>query len=281
MLLKIATLPLLTVINAQLLERSVNNDLVFNYQQCAEPANRFFVNHANQFRNVDLRGENKPQKFVCQFCDAQLFQVVNDICCNVKSRKRRESDTQQFWLGDDLDKRNKTKNSQNFEKTQNSDWVKRECKEGEIDSKSNLDDVLGHLKFKSGEENESNIPKSRKKRENEEKRRTHVSEMDDTCTKNIRSLEYDRNLASDFLGGGSFRDALINGGSGNNGKNRRKYKHTFLQQECCDTMGGDSTCDYQEIGESNLQEECCQEGCVIEEITENCGSWRWDLKEGW
>ena len=80
MLLKIATLPLLTVINAQLLERSVNNDLVFNYQQCAEPANRFFVNHANQFRNVDLRGENKPQKFVCQFCDAQNVIELDEDC---------------------------------------------------------------------------------------------------------------------------------------------------------------------------------------------------------
>ena len=87
-------------------------------------------------------------------------------------------------------------------------------------------------------------------------------------------------MASDFLGGGSFRDTLINGGSGNM-KNRRKYKHTFIQQECCDVMGGDSNCNIAEITESNLQEECCQEGCVIEEITENCGSWRWDIKEGW
>ena len=66
--------PILTIAHAQktLIDRSINNDLVFNYQQCIEPVNRFFVNRQNSgLRNVDLRGENKPQKFVCQFCDAQ------------------------------------------------------------------------------------------------------------------------------------------------------------------------------------------------------------------
>ena len=217
----------------------------------------------------------------------QLFQIVNDVCCHVKSRRRRELDTHQFWIGDQLDK-NITKNSQHFEKT---DWVKRECKEGEVDSAETLNDVLRHLKaggkiggkknVLEGQEFVSNQPKSRQKRENLEKRRTYLSEVPNewTCTRNIRTLE--RSMASDFLGGGaSYRDILVSGGSGKM-KNRRKYKHTFIQQECCDVMGGDSTCDYQEIGETNLQEECCQEGCVIEEITENCGSWRWDRKEGW
>ena len=41
------------------LDRSMSDGLTFNYQQCQEPANRFFVNN---LRNVDLR-ENKPQKY--------------------------------------------------------------------------------------------------------------------------------------------------------------------------------------------------------------------------
>lgn len=57
---------------------------------------------------------------------------------------------------------------------------------------------------------------------------------------------------------------------------RKRRKHTFLVKECC---GDDASCDMNEIHESHLSEECCNEGCRIEEIVEMCGTWRWDYKD--
>jgi len=56
---------------------------------------------------------------------------------------------------------------------------------------------------------------------------------------------------------------------------RKARKHTFLVRECC---GDEAECDQMEIAESHLAEECCNEGCRIEEIVEMCGTWRWDYK---
>lgn len=57
---------------------------------------------------------------------------------------------------------------------------------------------------------------------------------------------------------------------------RKRRKHTFLVKECC---GTEQNCDINEIHESHLSEECCNEGCRIEEIVEMCGTWRWDYKD--
>lgn len=54
--------------------------------------------------------------------------------------------------------------------------------------------------------------------------------------------------------------------------NRAKYRHTYLTDECCTSNGGNTF----EVMQSNLNEECCNEGCRYEEVLENCDSWRWD-----
>ena len=46
----------------------------------------------------------------------------------------------------------------------------------------------------------------------------------------------------------------------------------YLTDECCTSNGGNTF----EVMQSNLNEECCNEGCRYEEVLENCDSWRWD-----
>ena len=67
---------------------------------------------------------------------------------------------------------------------------------------------------------------------------------------------------------------------------RKIYKHTYIQAECCADINApkgsgpnQSDCELKELGQSYLQEECCREGCRLEEIHESCGAWRWDRRE--
>jgi len=95
----------------------------------------------------------------------------------------------------------------------------------------------------------------------------------------VEAMECHPEIAAEFLAtrslGGNF-----------NGKtpNRKHWKHTYLQHECCgmgDINTRQATCEFEEIKQMAIHEECCGEGCRIEEIHESCDSWRWDMFEDW
>ena len=90
-------------------------------------------------------------------------------------------------------------------------------------------------------------------------------------------MECHPEIASQFLAtrslGGNFAGST---------PNKQHFKHTYLQQECCN-MGpsAQTSCEMEEVRQMGIHEECCGEGCQIEEIHESCDSWRWDMKEDW
>lgn len=68
--------------------------------------------------------------------------------------------------------------------------------------------------------------------------------------------------------------------------NKARWKHTFIAAECCDKPFGNDvlaqgSCDNEEVKGMGLSEECCHEGCMIEEVHEGCEAWRWNMKMDW
>lgn len=65
---------------------------------CTEPAHRF---ESSIKRKLDHNQDYpaNPEQWICQFCDNELQQVVNRICCGENQRKRREAQELEFWHG--------------------------------------------------------------------------------------------------------------------------------------------------------------------------------------
>lgn len=187
---------------------------------------------------------NSPEKWLCGFCDADLYNVVQRVCCGEDSRKRREAEVINFWhsLGTSDAAAHP---DQMIKRKMNSD-----C----------LDDIKNKHRITRDTGADTNSTSWYSSIENGGKGRSTVNEILDkiTCSKEN---------ATDFLGSGNKRDRSI-------------WKHTYIQQECCGIGSNGKDCLLDEIQQSYLQEECCGEGCRLEEIHEDCGAWRWDMYEG-
>ena len=58
---------------------------------CAEPQIRFDSTISDKIsHNHDF--PNNPEEWLCGFCDADLFSVVQRVCCGEVGRKRREAE---------------------------------------------------------------------------------------------------------------------------------------------------------------------------------------------
>lgn len=110
-----------------------------------------------------------------------------------------------------------------------------------------------------------NAKRHRSKRDNENKIASTSDEILDIhkCPETInddKALKFLKSIHEKF--GGTDMRSL-----------RKKPRKTYLMKECCGAVDG---CTVNEIYESHLNEECCHEGCMVEEIVEDCGVWRND-----
>lgn len=211
---------------------------------CREPDHRF----ENPLReklphNQDMLDQNK--EWICQFCNDDLMKVVERVCCGETGRKKRETDLENFWSGKSMSPNN---NFNNYAALHPDNIIKQHI---ETDC---LSDLREKHRVKRG-------AWDRTKRIIGKARSTFADKLDEITCKH--------SVSADFLG---FKGKTPNGG---------KYKHTFIQQECCGFGGNpqDGGCDNSEVMNSYLGEECCGEGCRYREILEDCGAWRWDLRE--
>merc|ERR1712048_826406 len=110
-----------------------------------------------------------------------------------------------------------------------------------------------------------NTAHSRTKRDNEKKIASTSDEIADIhkCPETIsddKALKFLKSIHEKY-GGDNMRSL------------RKKPRKTYLMKECCGAQDG---CSPNEIFETHLTEECCHEGCMVEEIVEDCGIWRND-----
>lgn len=231
---------------------------------CTEPAHRFESTIKEKVaHNQDFPWN--PEEWVCEFCDDDLMKIVKRICCGDASRKRREAEELDFWHKASF---------QNHKRISKVEHI--ELHPDRVIQKHLSQDCLDDLVEKHGQtasdthdrmkRNDGALPSTQSARwhqslKNGGKGRSTYEEAIDkiTCSKP---------MADNFLAGkGHDRD-------------RKIWKHTYIQHECCGTgSGGKDNCEIDEIQDSYLQEECCHEGCRLEEIYEDCGAWRWDMKE--
>ena len=124
---------------------------------------------------------------------------------------------------------------------------------------------------------EQKFQKSSKKTENSPKKsiQKHIRTKRAAWDRSIRSGGKGRTTFDEMLDKvscpKSFSSSFLN--VKHHKVNRAKYRHTYIAEECCSTSSG---CNTFEVMQSNLNEECCNEGCRYEEVLENCDSWRWD-----
>jgi len=217
--------------------------------ECTEPEHRFTNTVADKLpHNTEFI--NKPEQWLCQFCDADLMSIVKRVCCGETARKRRETQDIQFWhnisQNSSIKRTHKVEHHLNFHPNV---IIEKQLTEDCLDDK----DKKAHKRVKRGNWDRSI-------RNGGKGRSTYQDKMDEIGCK--------KSISTEFL---NFEG---------NTPNRAKYKHTYIQHECCGVgIGGKDSCDYQEVKSTYLFEECCQEGCRFEEIYEDCGAWRWSLKE--
>jgi len=223
------------LVNAQQVNRDVSA-LWFDAEFCRAPESRNGVQNTPLRSIVPANEDVDPKLAVCEFCDEKLHSVVNEICCSSYARKRRSTETTEFW--------------------------------------QNAPHSAPDSERKTFEFKDCAASKSRQKRENGGPK--IASTIDEILDIHKCPETLDQERAASFLKSvhekyeGTDDDMLMRSGG------RKKRKHTFLVKECC---GTEQDCDMNEIHESHLSEECCNEGCRIEEIVEMCGTWRWDYKD--
>lgn len=200
--------------------------------------------------NKDIPDE--PEKWRCEWCEEKLYAITRRICCGVHGRKRREAATQSFWFGDEI------KGHQQVTEEQEKALVEHIAFHREADD--------GCKKQKPGDTDhldkhiEAVAPMKTQPRKKRGVLNQYLAEPIRRSTlKEINEIIECPKRAKGFL-------------VGTKKYNRPGYHHTSVHNECC----GSSTCDLAEIKQSYLQEECCGEGCRVEEIYESCHSWKWD-----
>ena len=244
---------------------------------CIEPGKRFLSKIQHKItHNTDIK--DTPEKWVCQFCGSKLMALVKKICCGENFRKRREIEEQDFWLKATLQEDKRISPSpDSFEVEESADdklgddlLSQNENHPQNIMRKQVHSDCMHDLQHKNTADL-SKIPKnSRKKRSSNDNSDWAKSIRNGSkgrkTVKEIANIECNKASANLFLNNapGATPD-------------RSQYRHTFIQRECCG-IWHNKKCDQAELDGSNLQEECCGEGCMYEEIQENCDSWRWNKK---
>lgn len=234
---------------------------LFGNTECTEPADRFkddvpqdLVVHNDLFAS-------EPEKWVCEFCQENLFNVVNKVCCGHNVRKRREAEQMDFWFHEKI---NSSAGGEHTKGGIKLHFEAPECKDDKPAAETSNTEQLS--------ENEKLLQEivapshSRKRRAAWDRSIRKGGKGRSTFTEMLDNIKCPKSFSSDFLGLTHHK------------LNRAKYRHTFITQECCSDADGSSECTQFEINQTNLNEECCNEGCRYEEILENCGSWRWDEK---
>ena len=90
--------------------RTLEKNDIFGETSCTEPSHRFSDEVPNGLLQHNNQLVSTPKQWVCEFCDVNLYQVVQKVCCGVSSRKRRDANTMDFWFHDEIkeEKGNKT-----------------------------------------------------------------------------------------------------------------------------------------------------------------------------
>lgn len=317
--------------------RGLRAGQLFGQIKCSEPDHRFESTLANKLsHNSDNRLE--PEKWHCQFCDADLFNLVHNICCGEKSRVRREADENAFWQGITYQEHENRKMSLRFEEEHHDEHTRKVEKMlsqlHENDPKKLwyhqkhedcVDDLDNKAGGKSDEEEDPNKVHHRMKRQSndadsilragknrgtrKELKQQKRDEQDSSEETPVGEAKWHRSIRKGGKGRSTYSEvqphmlchkeiaaqmltARSMGGSwAGSTPNRAKWKHTYIQHECCGSAdnglwdgyrhASKNSCSLEEIGQMALQEECCHEGCRVEEIYEGCGSWRWDMKENY
>ena len=246
---------------------------LFGNLLCLEPGHRFLSTIQHKLdHNSDY--PNQPEEWICQFCGNKLMMIVQKICCGVEIRKRREAEEVKFWhevshQSHKLISKHETNvvgGNSNHPTKLMMDKAQQDCMD---------DNETKHNKRSRNKRNTQTIAWKRSIK-NGGKGRSTLEE-----TQGITDLTCGKSVAAQFL------HLSYEGKT----PDRSQYKHTYIQRECCGINGHTrgrngkkirkDSCDLEEITQSFMHEECCQEGCRVEEIYENCGAWRWDMKENW
>ena len=88
--------------------RSLDKSDIFGSTTCTEPLHRFNEENPDGLLKHNNELVSTPKQWVCEFCDVNLFQVVQKVCCGVSSRRRRETNTMDFWFHDEIKNENLT-----------------------------------------------------------------------------------------------------------------------------------------------------------------------------
>lgn len=229
---------------------------------CTEPQHRFDTSIKQKIsHNQDF--PSNPEEWICEFCDDNLMKVVKMICCGEAQRKRREAQEMTFWHEASLQSHKLISKPEHHRVFSPDELIQHTI------SQDCLDDLEGKHRQKrdassnsnsSGSENSAQTVRWHQSIKNGGKGRSTYDEA-------LAKISCTKPMANDFLKGPS------------SDKDRKIWKHTYIQNECCDMGDGNGSCEMDEIQSSYLQEECCNEGCRLEEIHEDCGAWRWDMKE--
>lgn len=223
----------------------------FNGAHCLEPFHRFASEKISDTLTHNYQTIEK-EEHVCEFCGTELLRVVNKVCCTSYSRNRRESELFEFY--------NNSTNSSNEIFLPHLKDSPRGATIVDHQTPSCLSDRTVEI--------------FRRKRDLEKKDHWTLSQLNggkgrSSINEILANITCPPTEAKSLLSSTKLRSF----GGKTNKKNTRFQKHTFLQRECC---SDGQECNQFELHETNLSEECCKEGCRLEEIVESCGSWRWD-----
>ena len=225
---------------------------------CYGPAKTLqFTEHKQSFGAT-----NDHERYVCEFCDDKLLEIVERVCCGNGGRKRREVRELDFWFGVSHQESKLVTPSHNNKVTilNPNELILKHRQEECVDELSGKN----RMKRQTDESNHlgGDLPYYQSL-QNGGKGRTVVNEI-------LTKMSCSKNSANNFLSSRSIM-ADLKGAK----YDRKNWKHTSVDQECCVGLA----CTVDEVNESYLFEECCQEGCVLEEVEESCQSWRWDKKD--
>lgn len=248
---------------------------IYGDVMCTEPAHRFESTIKQKLdHNQDY--PYNPEEWICEFCENDLMKIVKRICCGEAQRKRREAEALDFWHHASYQSHKLMTKIEHgaIVKSADSDRAAPSLASNlhpdKIIKNTIAQDCLDDLVEKHGS---SRMKRSDGAVPSPQSARWHNSIRNggkgrSTYDEALEKISCSKPMADDFLAG-----------KGHN-YDRKVWKHTYIQHECCGVgEGGSSTCEMDEIKSSYLQEECCHEGCRLEEIYEDCGAWRWDMKE--
>jgi len=230
---------------------------------CTEPAHRFEteINHKLD-HNQDF--PSNPEQWLCEFCNDDLMKIVRRVCCGETQRKRREIQEIEFWhQASQQNNKLMSKIEHGHSNFHPNQLIHRDLSEDCLDDLQNKRSKRQTTTNNGDGDSDSNqVSHWEVSIENGGKGRSTKEELEA-----LEKITCHKKISNNFLGSGTTYD-------------RKIWKHTYIQRECCGIgAGSKDSCEMDEIQDSYLQEECCNEGCRLEEIYEDCGAWRWDMKE--